>query len=108
MKIPQLTDWTLQDELAREDEAFVVLFTVTDCRACDRPREEFRLLREGYPDVPFYEIDLAENPSLAKAYDIRQVPTTLVFFGGAEAARHVGPGMTGMVRSSLGMREEEP
>jgi thioredoxin-like negative regulator of GroEL len=52
------------------------------------------LLNEIGPDyigkARFYKMDVTKNPHTPSLLNVRGVPTTIVFAGGAEQARHTG------------------
>lgn len=101
MKVRRINDWTFEDEFLDTTRPMVVLFVSAECRACEQALREYHLLAEDYDGVAFREVDLLENPSLASKLLILRVPTTIVYLGGVEVARHVGPGIIGPVRRAL-------
>jgi hypothetical protein len=89
MRIEQIGDWTLEDRLAIGRVPVVVRFMETGEKG-GASRRDFLRAAKLHPDARFYEIDLVENPSLARRYSIAQVPMVVVFINGAEAARQAG------------------
>lgn len=111
MKAVQIGDWDLEDRLAIDHRPIVVQFVNADNRNQNSARGEFRTLASYYPDSPFYEVDLTENPSAAKKYGLNKrlfesQAVTLVFSDGVEQIRHVGTVLAGAVERVLGPRIE--
>jgi|SRR5579883_1997395 len=111
MKAVQISDWDLEDRLSIDHRPIVVQFMNSGDRDQKSARGEFKTLASAYPDSPFYEIDLLENPSAAKKYALnkrlfKSKAVTLVFVDGIEQIRHVGAVIGGAVARVLGPREE--
>jgi hypothetical protein len=104
VKVRQIGDWVLEDRLTAGGSAVVVLFMEAGHRAADLRRYEFRRVASEHPEVPFYEVDLMENPSLVKRYSLEMWPVVLVFVHGVEVARHVGGQIEATVGRALGNR----
>jgi len=101
MRIEQIGDWTLEDRLAIHKTPVVVRFMETGEKGAASRRDFLRVASE-HPQARFYEIDLVENPSLARRYAITQVPMVIVFINGAETARQTGNLMATTVDRALG------
>jgi hypothetical protein len=101
MTIKRINDCMLDDRLA-EGRSFAVLFIEPDRPTCRSGRREFGRLSLDYPEIPFLEIDLLENPSLADRFGITLIPTTLVFIRGREATRHRGTNIRPSIGGMLG------
>jgi hypothetical protein len=111
MHATQIGDWDLEDRMEIDHRPIVVQFFRTGDKGQDVARAEFEYLSEGYPEAPFYELDLLENPSLARKYRLSRghfmtSPVTMVFVDGIEQTRHVGPLITRTVERILGHRDD--
>jgi hypothetical protein len=102
MKVPRISDWTLEDRLFLDGPPLVVMFLEADKRAADLRRWEFRRVAREHPDARFVEVDLIENPSMAQRYSITAAPSVLVFIHGVEVARHTGAHLEATVDRILG------
>lgn len=103
MTVRRIGDWGLEDGLADSRTPMVAMFLFSGSGSQGASVGEMKLLEGAYPDVRFVLIDLAENPSLADRFLIRRMPTTIVFLGGVETARHEGSsGLIRLVRQALG------
>ena len=101
MRIEQIGDWTLEDRLAIGGASVVVRFMETGEKG-GSSRKDFLRVATEHPQARFYEVDLIENPGLARRYSIKQVPMVIVFINGVEVARQAGNLMATTVDRALG------
>lgn len=111
MHATQIGDWDLEDRMLIDHRPLVVQFFRTGNRGQEAARAEFEFLADEYPEASFYELDLLENPSVARKYGLIRgiftpTPVTIVFVGGVEQTRHVGPLIANTVKRVLGPRSE--
>lgn len=104
MKVRQINDVKLNEELRNPRGPLVVMFLSTGCAACRLPRIEFGLYAQVTANARFRDVDLAENPKLAGRYDIQRVPTVIVFEDGMETGRHAGTGVAAALKRLLWVR----
>ncbi len=77
--------------IGRSDVAVVVDFWAAWCGPCKMMAPEFEkaaALLE--PEVRLVKVNTEDNPSLAARYNIRGIPTLVIFKGGREVARTSG------------------
>jgi hypothetical protein len=101
MRIEQIGDWTLEDRLAINGLSVVVRFMETGEKG-GASRRDFLKVATEHPQARFYEVDLIENPGLARRFGITQVPMVIVFVNGVEVARQGGNLMATTVDRALG------
>jgi hypothetical protein len=101
MRIEQIGDWTLEDRLAINGMSIVVRFMETGEKG-GASRRDFLKVAAEHPQARFYEVDLIENPGLARRFGITQVPMVIVFVNGVEVARQGGNLMATTVDRALG------
>ena len=101
MRIEQIGDWTLEDRLGVGHGPIVVRFMETGEKA-GASRRDFHRAAKVHPNARFYEVDLVENPTLARRYSIAHAPVVLVFINGVEVARQAGDLMATTVDRALG------
>ena len=101
MRIEQIGDWTLEDILAVGGKPVVVRFYETGGKSV-ASRRDFLKVAQEHPNARFYEVDLVENPTLARRYSIAHAPVVLVFINGVEVARQAGDLMATTVDRALG------
>ena len=90
--IRDLTDWTLRDELSREDSIAAVLFYRREGHRGRRLERALASLADEYRKlVDCFRLDLNENPSVAESASIKAAPTVVLYIGGEEAERCVRP-----------------
>jgi len=107
MRIEQIGDWTLDDRLMAGGKPLVVRFMETGAKGGDTARRDFRRVAREHPDARFYEVDLVENPSLARRYSIEKALLVLVFVDGVEVACYSGTLLAATVDRILGPCENE-
>lgn len=79
----------------------LVKFSATWCAPCKVLSKTIKKIEPDFPIVNFQEIDVDDHPNLAKDYQIRSVPTVIVFRNGEEVTRLVGSVMVDALRKSL-------
>jgi|SRR5690606_13160604 len=79
----------------------LVKFAATWCAPCKVLNKTLKRVEPDFPTVSFQEVDVDDNPDLAKDYKIRSVPTVIVFRDGEEVTRLVGSVMVDALKKSL-------
>ncbi|MFA5757968.1 MAG: thioredoxin family protein [Clostridia bacterium] len=67
-----------------------VKFSATWCGPCKMVSSTIQKVQPDFPEVKFQDIDVDDNPDLAKNYKIKSVPTVILFRNGIETTRLVG------------------
>ena len=68
----------------------VIDFWAPWCGPCRMFAPTFEAASEQYPDVIFAKVNTEAQPELGAAFNIRSIPTLMVFKGGQLAATKVG------------------
>jgi thioredoxin 1 len=68
----------------------LVKFAATWCAPCKMLSGTIKKIQPEFPDVRFSEVDIDDNPGLAKDYKIRSVPTLILFKDGEEISKISG------------------
>ena len=90
--IRDLTDWTLRDELSREDSIAAVLFYRREGHRGRRlQRTLASLVDDHWRLVDMFRLNLEENPSVEESASIKVVPTIVLYIAGVEAKRCLRP-----------------
>ncbi len=85
-------DYANKIDVALKDGPVVAYFYSDWCPACapQKPIIE-ELDKEHGGDVTFILINIDEDATAMRKYDIRRIPTTIVFASGESYMRHIGP-----------------
>lgn len=79
------------EEIVEDDgEHCLVLFSRTSCTVCQSVHAKLETLKDDYPSVSFYEVDVEQQPSLMAKQHLKGVPQTLFFANGKVQARITG------------------
>ena len=82
----RLTDETFDGKVLDAPNTIIVKFTASWCAPCRVFTPILLEAEKDHPKVSFYEIDVEEEPDLAEDYEVRSLPTTLIFKGGVQEA----------------------
>ncbi len=105
--VPRIGDWTLEARLADDGRPVVVMFLGAEDPSSGLWRAQFQWLAGSRPEARFYEVDLAENPSLQTKYSLSTGLMILMFVDGVEVARHEGPSAVPEIERVLGPSDPE-
>jgi thioredoxin 1 len=87
------THITRATELPRSGIA-VVDFHATWCGPCKRVAPQYEAFVRQYPTVKFFKVDIDAAADMAEEFQVRAVPTFLVFQNGAPMLRVNGADIT--------------
>ena len=81
-----------------DDELFIlpskgyalIDFGATWCGPCKAIAPFFNSLKEKYPSIKFFKLDIDENQEMARKYKIESIPAFILFKDGLEKDRMVG------------------
>ena len=79
----------------------LVKFAATWCAPCKVVAGTIKRVQPEFSTVKFIEIDVDDNPDLAKNYKIRSVPTIIIFKNSEEINRIVGNVKIDALRKAL-------
>jgi thioredoxin 1 len=68
----------------------LVDFYATWCGPCKAIAPFFNSLKEKYPSIKFFKLDIDENQEMARKYKIESIPAFILFKDGLEEDRLVG------------------
>ena len=91
MTTKNVTDENFETEVVKSAKPTLVDFWAEWCEPCKQmaPILE-KVAREGYGEFGVVKIDIDENKYLSERYNIRSIPTLVLFVKGTEVARHTG------------------
>jgi thioredoxin len=101
--LPALDQRGFAEALERSTLPLVVDFWAPWCGPCRSAMPTFALLaREMASQATFVTVNVDQNPALAGRYDVRSIPTVLVFSGGQLVGRVVGAQSVEQLRQLVG------
>ena len=106
MSTKSVTDATFDAEVAKSDVPVVVDFWAEWCGPCKAigPALE-EIAKEMGGVVKIAKLNIDENPKITEKYQIRAIPTLLLFKGGKVAATQMGAlpksKLAGWIKSSM-------
>lgn len=74
----------------RDNKAVVVDFSATWCGPCQMLAPIMEELSDEMTDVEFYNIDVDENPVLARDFRVMSIPAVVALKNGDEAGQQIG------------------
>jgi thioredoxin 1 len=89
--VVELTDDNFENEVLKANQPVLVDFTATWCGPCKMlaPIVE-KIADESVGKFKVGKLDIDDAPNVAKKYQIKGVPTILVFKNGQQTGQHVG------------------
>jgi len=85
-----LDDTTFANYIARTELPIVVDFWAAWCGPCKMMAPQFAAAAKQLPNVRFAKVDTEAAQQTASLFNIRSIPTMVVFAGGSEIARQSG------------------
>lgn len=85
-----LDDATFANYIARTELPIVVDFWAAWCGPCKMMAPQFAAAAKQLPNVRFAKVDTEAAQQTAAQFNIRSIPTMVVFVGGREVARQSG------------------
>jgi len=78
-----------------------VKFGASWCAPCKLIEPSFKKMKSEFQNIRFLSVDVDSDPSDAKQYRIRSLPTVILFRDGQEINRLVGAAMIDSLRKSI-------
>lgn len=90
-EIPDVTDQSFEREVLQSEIPVLVDFWGDHCPACRQISPILRALAEDHRgSIKVVKVHAAENPATTSQYEVRAMPTVLVFSGGVVRGQLVG------------------
>lgn len=89
--ITELDDVNFDQEVKRSTQPVLVIFLASWCSACKKQHPVIEELSNDYPNkVRVYKLDVDKAKIKSAEYDIKSIPTMVVFNNGRPVERLVG------------------
>ena len=78
----KLSQTEFDENVIEEEQHCIVLFSRKDCHVCQAVHPMLEDLESDYGSIPFYQVDVEEEPALFQKYGGKGVPQVISFQGG--------------------------
>jgi thioredoxin 1 len=100
--VQAVTDGEFQQEVLQSELPVLVDFWAEWCGPCHRVAPEVEAVGvELAGRIRVLKLNVDDNPRTAERYQVRSIPTLILFSGGSEQARVVGAIPRSMIRSEI-------
>ncbi|HEY8201350.1 MAG TPA: thioredoxin [Actinomycetota bacterium] len=100
--IQAVTDGNFQQEVLRSEVPVLVDFWAEWCGPCHRVAPEVEAVGVDLQGrIRVMKLNIDENPRTADQYQVRSIPTLILFSGGSEQTRVVGAVPRSMIRREI-------
>ena len=86
----KFTSENFEAEVLKSEKPVLVDFYADWCGPCKMLAPVMEQLSDEITDVEFYNIDVDENPDLAREYRIMNIPAVIAIKGGQVAGQQIG------------------
>ena len=89
-KVRETNDWLLTEEIAAPDVPVLVMFEAIDGQRSDARVAFFSAAAQHGGPARFFRVSVDENPSVVETYQLRKLPSFVLFIEGKEISRKTG------------------
>ncbi len=82
MVVHEITQSDFKEKVINSKKLVVVDFWATWCGPCQMMKPVFKELSSEMKDVSFGSVEVDQSPAIAQQYDVRSIPTFILFKGG--------------------------
>ena len=101
MATQSVTDGSFEADVLGASEPVVVDFWAEWCGPCKMIAPHLEEISQENPGVKIVKLNIDENPQTPQKFNIRSIPTLLLFNGGSVAAQQVGAVNKAQLRAFL-------
>ena len=89
-KISATTDKTFEEEVLKGDNHVLVDFWASWCAPCHMMTPVLEQVAEKYANLNVKKLNVDENPKFASKFNIRSIPTLILFKEGKPISQYIG------------------
>ncbi len=90
MSIEEINEKNFEEKVLKSNIAVVIDFWAGWCGPCRMFSPIFEELAKDYKNIGFMKVNVDENETIARKYNIMSIPTTMLFKGGKVKASIIG------------------
>lgn len=94
------------DQKLQSGEAFIVDYHAGWCEACREMIPVIHEIEKEYPEIPFYEVDVDEQPELKNRAKIKAIPMVMMYKDGRVREFVYGKTERDIIERKIGMLQK--
>lgn len=90
MAVEMISNQEFDEKVLKAEKTVLLDFFATWCGPCQMLAPVVEKVASGHPEYQVYKVDTGQEPELAQAFDVMNIPTLVVMKGGQVKQKAIG------------------